>query len=244
MALLLSEPRSIPLPRLRREGIRWRTVAPGTVEIAIEVANPTDRPTEPDVLVVEAAPLGAFLPFEPIARQPVDSLAPGERKWVSVHVARSVLDRFNLDEEMCSIFEAVCQSEWAGNLNVWFDRAPDQAVERHQARGLQIRAGGKMHLLFLLPPDTGEFRIEAAWNRPGWSARVYGHLGEVRNRASFRHGSDFGLLLVEAPRQVGAQATVETRVTRSRDGKMVPVEFSFTSVDGASSRLGCTKVQR
>src|SRR5262245_33936578 len=122
------------LPELSKEGLRWRTNG-ANVEIVVEVTNGGSELTSPGVLVIEAAPLGAFVPGYEIARVPVLALDPGGRRRVPVTVARSLLPTTRrpggrdqtFDIAMWELereWELVTSSEWAGNLNVWFDAAP------------------------------------------------------------------------------------------------------------------------
>src|SRR5262245_21223026 len=122
------------VPELSREGLRWRTDG-ANVDIVVEVRNPGSRLTAPGVLVIEAAPFGAFVPGYEIARVPVLALDPGGRRFVPVTVARGLLPTTRrpggrdqtFDIAMWELereWELVTSSEWAGNLNVWFDAAP------------------------------------------------------------------------------------------------------------------------
>src|SRR6516164_6836232 len=127
------------LPELSREGLRWRTNG-ANVDIVVEVTNGGSEPTSPGVLVIEAAPLGAFVPGYEIARVPVLALDPGGRRRVPVTVARSFLPTTRGPRGKDQTFdmstwelELITSSEWAGNLNVWFDAAPERAVEAHRA---------------------------------------------------------------------------------------------------------------
>ena len=73
---------------LSRERIAWRTT-PSSVEIQVDLLNEDDAPSVPAILVVEAAPLGAFVPGWRVATVPVDTVPPGE----SVRIVRSIPDR-------------------------------------------------------------------------------------------------------------------------------------------------------
>src|SRR3989442_7701959 len=83
------------LPTIRREGISWRTVD-GLVELQVDLANQSDEPTEAGELVVEAAPLGAFVPFKPVTRIAAPGLAPRERRRVTAAVPLDRLDALDI----------------------------------------------------------------------------------------------------------------------------------------------------
>src|SRR5262249_6560849 len=73
---------------VQREDIAFRDVAPGWVEISITVTNLSDEPSAPDVAVIQAAPLGAFVPWRPLAVVPVPMLQPGASHTLTVQAAR------------------------------------------------------------------------------------------------------------------------------------------------------------
>ncbi len=63
---------------VRREEILFRNEAPGLVTIALTVTNLGEDRSAPTVATLEAAPLGAFVPWRPLSTLPVPSLEPGE----------------------------------------------------------------------------------------------------------------------------------------------------------------------
>jgi hypothetical protein len=241
----LLEARALSLPALSREGLSWRSVSPGKVEIAIDLANGSPEPTQEGDLVIEAAPLGAFVPSRPVARVAVGSLDPGERRRVKTLVSRQALNRAGfipmgraigdffkrlygttLD---AAVIETMAQTEWIGNLNVYFDRCPERSVERHCAFRLRIAAGRPVGAMLLLPGQA-ECRVETSCTDGAWAADV------------LRPGDPLCLLLVRPPAEPGRQAGVKVSVTRLRDLRTVPVEFEFETVGGAGEKLGCIRV--
>src|SRR5262245_10466048 len=69
-------------PTIRPAGISWRKVA-GFLEVTIDLENESSEPTDDAELVIEVAPLGAFVPFEPGTRIAVAGFDPGERRPVT-----------------------------------------------------------------------------------------------------------------------------------------------------------------
>src|SRR5262245_31775516 len=63
---------------VQRTDILFHDVAPGRVAIEVKVTNLGYQPTTPTFAVLRAAPLGAFVPWQPLATLPVPSLGPGE----------------------------------------------------------------------------------------------------------------------------------------------------------------------
>src|SRR6185295_4297910 len=91
MTILTARSPRLLSPVITREAVSWRTVAPGIVEIAIDLENPESEPTSPGDLVLETADLGAFVPFRPMTRIALGSMEPGERRRVTARAARKDL---------------------------------------------------------------------------------------------------------------------------------------------------------
>jgi len=200
------------------------------------MTNGSSEPTSSGVLVVEAAPLGALVPGYEIARVPVLALDPGGRRRVPVTVPRSLLPTTRgpagwrdqaLDIVMREL-EVVSSADWAGNLNVWFDLAPERAVEAHRALDLKIAAGRRAAMWVFLPSDENGFEFAVTTPSAGWTAELVSLLSRPA-------------LVVGAP-AAGNRTAITLIVTRRSDGRAVPVEFSFESVEGPGEHLGCIPV--
>lgn len=212
---------SAPLSLFNRQGISWRQVSPGLVEISIDITNVTEEPVEGGELVLEAAPLGAFVPFRPLTRIAVEGLDPGEGRRTSVVVSGKALESAGFQK----ISRFLSETEWVGNLNVYFDRDPSQAVEVHRALNLRIPAGRGTGLSFLLAEDC---RVEVCCSNPAWQVAVE------------TIGCRTGLLRV-CPGEPERRAEVVVEAKRLSDGKIVPVEFSFVSVRSRGDNLLCAQ---
>ena len=219
---------AVPRPR----SIAWRAVGE-MVQISVEVINESSERTAPDVLVIEAAAFGAFVPNVPVTRIAVGALDPGEEREVTTTVPRSALDAVTGRRASAAlrgyraVLRAVDGTHWIGNLNVYFDRASAEAVERHCAFGLEVPAGEVVSAMF----DVGESgcTCRARCSDPAWSAELCGLPGHV-------------VVRVRTPRDAGRRAHVAVDVTRTLDGKVVTVEFEFETVSGPGQRLGCIAV--
>jgi hypothetical protein len=67
----------------------WFEDVPGDrVRIQVTVHNRCDCASRPTVMRLESAPLGAFVPWQPLAVLPVPALAPGESREISAKVPR------------------------------------------------------------------------------------------------------------------------------------------------------------
>jgi len=219
--------------------ISWRSVG-GEVQISVEVINDSSEQTAPDTLVIEAAAFGAFVPTVPIARIAVDALDPGERREITTTVSRTLLDSTTQDasseatvdrinEIFNSFLQASAASQWIGNLNVYFDTAADKAVERHCAFDLKVRTGTTIVAAFIVREEGCTFRTRCSDD--AWSAEILA-----------MRSSGAAQLFVRTPGDPGKTARVTVDVTRTLDGKVVPVEFEFETVSGCGETLGCIDV--
>jgi len=218
------------LPVLRAKDLTWQ-VRGAFLEVAIAMTNPSSETTVPDDLVIEAAAFGAFVPTVPVARVAVSSMEPNERRRVTAQVPMADIEQASaLPHHLRRFSRILASTHWAGNLNVYFDRAPQDAVEAHRALGLEIPAGQATALEFAVEPGT-TYRIDVAASDPGW-----------RVQSEWLTGLFFAIVVVTPSDVVGARAEVDARVTRTSDGRMVPVTFSFVTVAGQGQSLGCVKV--
>ena len=224
------------LPQLSREGLRWCTSG-ANVDILVEVRNPGLRPSTPGVLIIEAAPLGAFVPGQEIARVPVLALDPGGRRLVPVTVARTLLPTTPAPGDWDRVFGAMLRwggldrftsADWVGNLNVWFDVAPEHAVEAHRALDLKITAGRRAGMSVYLPSAAGEFDFAISEPSSGWSADL--------------EPAPWGATFIVGAPAAGNRAAITLAVTRRSDGRTVPIEFTVVSVEGDGDHLGCLRV--
>ncbi len=63
---------------VQRNDIRFRNVAPGRVHISVHVTNVGEAPSEPTMMCLQAAPLGAFVPWNDLTSLTVPSIEPGD----------------------------------------------------------------------------------------------------------------------------------------------------------------------
>ena len=69
---------------VEREGIRFSNVAPDRVRIEVVVHNRGTVRSQAQPMVVQSAPLGAFLPWRPLGRLMVPPVEPGS--WVQLQL--------------------------------------------------------------------------------------------------------------------------------------------------------------
>jgi hypothetical protein len=257
------------VPTVIRESINWRTLDEDTVVASVDVLNLESHRSDDVELTIEAAPFGAFVPGTPVARVLVVALDPGESRNVTVRLNRKTLNELGLhpilvDSARASGATAVISPmhhpQWIGNLNIYFDRAPEQSVERHRAFNLCVPANSTLTGAFIIKdPGPCEFKVECS--SPDWSVVVRNTAGLapaplterfariLRNRAKSAANDPINLLrgqfrtiTVKTPDRVGDEADVIVQVKRLSDSRIVPVEFEFETVDGWGQSLGCVRV--
>jgi hypothetical protein len=73
---------------VERSDISFCDVREGTVRIEVTVHNVGEQRSRPTPMRLESAPLGAFVPWQPLTQLMVPPLEPGESRALSVDVAR------------------------------------------------------------------------------------------------------------------------------------------------------------
>ncbi len=239
---------------LTREGIGWRNLDARTLRIEIDVENLLDVAIPADTLVIEAAPFGAFVPWRPLTQVGVPPLVPGERRRLTADVPMG-----DLPED--SPVTRRPHVHWAGNLNVWFSKRPEEAVERHRIFDLVVPRGS--HTLVSLFLEAGaKYSLEIHGLIPEWSASIRPWVQDSASLSAFlveleKKGETLsaglvkalmavdlpegGTLEVRAPMRP-SRCHLEVHVRRETDGQVVPVEFSFAAADESATSLGCVDV--
>jgi hypothetical protein len=75
---------------VRRQDIGFADTSPGRVEISFGVTNTGPRRSRGTLALVQAAPLGAFVNWRPVAAAAVPALEPGESAVVRAEVERAI----------------------------------------------------------------------------------------------------------------------------------------------------------
>jgi len=229
--------RALRFPSIDREHLYWQTLDIGIVEISIELVNHSDEPTTADMLIIEAAPLGAFVPNLPLTRVAVGSLDPGERRSVSVFVSRDALDEVSrprrahaedfIPNKVAALLDESKATHWIGNLNVYFESDPGLCVERHRVIDIKVPAGSQLASLFVLGEES---ILETICPNPTWKARAEVLTGNT------------ALLIVDTPSESGETAEIQVNAIRRSDRATVPIEFQFETVEGWGEAVGCVRV--
>jgi hypothetical protein len=74
--------------RVERTDISFQDVDGERVRIQVRVSNPGWKRSQPTTMRLESAPLGAFVPWQPLSVLPVPALEPGESRELSTVVSR------------------------------------------------------------------------------------------------------------------------------------------------------------
>src|SRR5260370_27306900 len=75
--------------RVERTDISFHDLAGDSVRIQVTVHNAGAHRSPQTRMKIESAPLGAFVPWQPLTRLLVPALEPGESRQLSAEVARS-----------------------------------------------------------------------------------------------------------------------------------------------------------
>ena len=163
------------------------------------------QPSSPGVALIQAAPLGAFVPWTPLAFLPVPALEAGETHVLRLQAAspqprtlgdpakippHRLLTALGAEDEPKGppaataplpndIFALLGHDNphWAGNLNVFVN---NQAVERHMAQALRIYPGRRNLAIFVVGsgPDAYAFSLEGSGT--AWNAGLHDLTGNSR----------------------------------------------------------------
>jgi hypothetical protein len=181
---------------VRRRAIEFTDVSPGRVEIKITVTN-TGRYRSPGTTaVIQAAALGAFVDWRPLAVLPVPVLEAGESAILRTQAKRVIpkpmgsIDRLppgrlltalgfddrgrqtrNSDELPLSPLDLLTgpSIHWAGNLNVFVG---GKNVERHMAKALRIVPERVNVAMFIVGGRPDSYRFDLVGLRPDWDTAI------------------------------------------------------------------------
>jgi hypothetical protein len=196
-AVLRSTPQPVTLSglELSRADIVFHNSGPERVRIEVTVSNPGPWPSEAQPAVVQAAALGAFVPWRPVAVLSLPSLAPGESTTVFTEAEvpntsplgppervtpPQLLTALDFDEDRRRGRAADLPADplallrqgslhWAGNLNVF---VAGKAVERHLAQALRVHPGRTNLAMFVVGSGRDAYRFRLEGTAADWDARL------------------------------------------------------------------------
>ena len=175
------------------EGIRFYNVGPDTLKIEVTVHNRGYSESRPDTMLLEAAPLGAFVPWRPLQRLPVPAIAAGESLTVSTEV--------RLDEDDAGLENGAREAE-AGRFQALLEQAGEAVPSKtgdvaRENKGVvgDGRASPDWVLAFL---RRGNFEGLSAWDIAALTSRSGIRGGEALQQvllSALEGGADPALLV-------------------------------------------------
>ena len=180
---------------VERTEIVFHNETPDRVRVEITVRNLGEELSAPTFAVLQAAPLGAFVPWRPLTILPVPGLLPGEAATLET-TARvpqvaplgppnrvppsRLLTALGLEDDgrpgldraetlPADPFQLLGQGQrhWAGNFNVFID---GKATERHLAQALRIYPGLVNMAMFVVGSTRDAYRFELRGTGADWEA--------------------------------------------------------------------------
>jgi len=208
---LLSAPTFDQSLQVLRKDVRFWSPSREIVSIEITVRNAGDQPTEAAMAAVQAAPLGAFVPWQFLGVADVPGLDAGQSHVIRLEAARSKVaalgspDRIRprrlltalgagdgsrpvplatLGQLPADLFDLTGRSQvhWAGNLNVFVNLQP---IERHLAQALRIYPGCTNMAMFVVGSGSDAYRFSLEGEGADWNTVLY-------DAAEGRSITDFG----------------------------------------------------
>ncbi len=184
---------------LDREDITFANITPELVRFEVTVCNDGPERSEPTFALLQAAPLGAFVPWQPLGIIRVAALEPGESfvlrtEGLSTRPAplgppdrvgpRQLLTALGAEDDRPKadtgttrglprdLFQLLGQGNvhWAGNLNVFIG---GKAVERHMAMALRVYPGRTNLAMFVVGSGADAYRFCLDGDAAKWDATLY-----------------------------------------------------------------------
>jgi hypothetical protein len=201
------------LLHVRREDIAFTTLPDGRVAVSVRVANRGPGRSPQTVALLQAAPLGAFVPWRPLTAVAVPALVPGETVTLQAEARRPrpaalgdagrvppqrLLTALAADDERrrgqtgqpvlpVDLMDLLGRggAHWAGNLNVFVG---GRAVERHMAQALRVYPGRVNLAMFVVGSGRDAYAFDLRGPAAEWGATLYA-LGSAASLTDLRAAS-------------------------------------------------------
>jgi len=190
--------------RVERTDIDFRNSGPGVVEIRIRVTNVGSERSRPTFAMISAAPLGAFVAWQPLVAVSVPGLDPDVSIVVEKQVREQPVEALGTPDRVpprqalvalgagdndqprrrsaapatlpTDLFKLLSQGSphWAGNLNVF---VAGQSVERHRAMALRVYPGRTNLAMFVVGSFRDAYSFELTGSAAAWDAMLYDFTG-------------------------------------------------------------------
>jgi hypothetical protein len=189
---------------VRREDIAFTTLPDGRVAISVRVENRGPGRSRQTVAMLQAAPLGAFVPWRPLTAVAVPALEAGETAVLQAQARRprpavlgdasrvppqGLLTALADDDERAraqpgqpvlpvDLLDLLGRggAHWAGNLNIFIG---GRAVERHMAQALRVYPGRVNLAMFIVGSGRDAYAFDLRGPAAEWDAALYSMNGGV-----------------------------------------------------------------
>lgn len=178
-----STPISAPLLsalHVDREDITFANLAPGLVRVRVRVHHRGTLPTPATVLILRAAPFGAFVRSRPVAKLQLPALLPRQSTTVATALTSPALRRkqrrAQLPPDPLRHLDPT-RTNWAGNFDVLID--DQKRSERHQATSLPLVPGRANFAVFEVGDRLDDYRFSFRGPGQDWRPRLTAGYGEA-----------------------------------------------------------------
>ena len=187
---------------VERTGIHFSDVGAGRVGVEITIRNDGDAPSAPAAAVLSAAPLGAFVPWRPLAVLPAPALAPGESVVLRTEAVRPAVAPLGPPDRVppMRLLTALgaederpqARAKAPAPMGVLPPDLMDlmgrpglhwagnlnvfiggRAVERHLAQALRVYPGRLNVAMFVVGSGRDAYRFHVVGERNDWKAHLY-----------------------------------------------------------------------
>jgi hypothetical protein len=153
---------------VQRTDIRFFDVAAGRVAIEVKVTNLGYQPTTPTFAVFRAAPLGAFVPWQPLATLPVPSLGPGESFVLRTEAGRPAPEPLGWPDRLTPE-QLLAEAEALDRIRTEKEEARKRAAQEEARKRADALAARRGPALPFLPPDFADL---LGRGNPYWAGNI------------------------------------------------------------------------
>ena len=228
-----------------RTDIAWFDSTPEHLSLAISFRNPNREATMPAFARISAAPLGAFVPWQPLRVLPLPALPGGGTTVLRADVTAPFRGLQPRQRRLPGVFRSYLRrlgfsldvtpscTHWAGNIDVLVH---DRAVERHMSMGLRLFPGAANVADFRVGDRADDYMFEVTGDILGWSVqlRSVSPLALFRGKpvplgSWVRFPGQQVLCLVATPPPRCAGGHLDIHVRQRSTGRDAVVEFGFAA---------------
>jgi hypothetical protein len=230
---------------LERQDIVFFSPAPGRLCLELTLRNRDREASRPTIARVSAAPLGAFVPWEPLLNLNVPAIPAGGRLTLRAITAPPFRARrpspvrvpaFALHALRATglVDRQEREVHWAGNVDVFVH---GRAVERHMAMSLHLSPGGVNVADFVVGDRDDDYSFDVTGDVTGWNVglqALHPAWGSLRKKkiplgSWVRFHSQQMLWLVAKPPRQSTGGRVSVHIRQRSTERDAVVEFGFAA---------------